>query len=258
MMTCRRAPARSVLGSCPGLGIPSASPSSSSVRVTDDDAGRSTTDITAVQHQIAEGAQAVFRISRAGDTQSALPLQVWIESDAVADANVGEVAANIPAGRRTTDLSVRTQPISRDGSVSAYVMQGTDENVTYAGHAVVDVINAVTLSRVSFSQATAAVDEGNRAEFVIERDPVRDTPVTVQYSVSVGSHTNVQAGTPTTGSVTIPGGNSRESFAIQTVDDGSIQPEWVDYWALGFKQRLSDWKSICESGNGSEQGLIRT
>ena len=208
----------------PGTGYTVGSPSSSSVRVTDDDAGRSTTDITAVQHQITEGATAVFRISRTGDTQSALPLQVWIESDAVADANVGEVAANIPAGRTSTDLSIRTQAISRDGSVSAHVMQGTNDNVTYIGHAVVDVINAVTLSTVSFERATGTTDEGNQAEFVIERNPAQETALTVHYSVAVGTHTNLEAGTPTTGSVTIPARRRTAEVSIQTVVDGVSNP----------------------------------
>ena len=208
----------------PGSGYTVGSPSSSSVRVTDDDAGRSTTDITAVQHQITEGATAVFRISRTGDTQSALPLQVWIESDAVADSGVGEVAANIAAGRRTTDLSVRTQAINRNGSVSAHVMQGTNDNVTYIGHAVVDVINNVTLPTVSFERATGTTDEGNRAEFVIERNPAQDTALTVHYSVAVGTHTNLEAGTPTTGSVTIPARRRTAEVSIQTVADGVSNP----------------------------------
>ena len=208
----------------PGSGYTVGSPSTSSVRVTDDDASRSTTDISAVRSQIAEGARAVFRITRTGDTRRALPLQVWIESDAVADANVGEVSANIPAGRSSTDLGVPTQAISRDGSVTAHILQGTNENVSYAGYAVVDVIKAVSLSTVSFRQATGIVDEGKREEFVIERDPARDTALTVHYSVDIGSHTNVQAGTATTGSVTIPARGTSAEFSIHTVDDGVFNP----------------------------------
>ena len=208
----------------PGTGYTLGSPSSTSVRVTDDDAGRSTTNISAVRNPITEGQRAVFRISRTGDTQSALALQVWIESDAVANSEAGSVSANIPAGRRSTDLSVPTQAISRDGSVTAHIVQGTNENVTYAGYAVVEVINRVSLPTVSFGQATDTIDEGNRAEFVIERDPARDTPLTVHYRVDVGSHTNIRAGTATTGSVTIPARNTRTDFLIHTVDDGVFNP----------------------------------
>ena len=96
-----------------GTGYTLGSPSSSSVRVTDDDAGHSTTNISAVRNPITEGNPAVFRISRTGDTQSALALQVWIESDAVADSEAGSISANIPAGRRSTDLSVPTQAIQQ-------------------------------------------------------------------------------------------------------------------------------------------------
>ena len=153
-----------------------------------------------------------------------MPLDIWIESDAVANSGVGQVAASIPAGRRTTDLSVRTQAITRDGSVSAHVMQGTNDNVTYFGHAVINVRNAVTLPTVSFERATATTDEGNRAQFVIERNPAQDTALTVHYSVAVGAHTNVEAGTARTGSVTIPARNSRSEFTIHTVEDGVFNP----------------------------------
>ena len=77
---------------------------------------------------------------------------------------------------------------------------------------------------MSFGQPTDTIDEGNRGEFVIERDPPRDTPLTVHYRVDVGLHTNIRAGTATTGSVTIPATNTRTDFAIHTVDDGVFNP----------------------------------
>ena len=211
----------------PGTGYTIGSPSSTSVLVTDNDVELNTTDISAVNDRINEGQRATFRISRTGDLRNTLPLQVGIESDSLVDFEYREVSVTIPAGRSSVNLSYATKAISEDGYIFAMILYGNNENVDYFGDASIQVINSVadSLSTVSFVQATDTINEGNRAEFVIERDPATSAPLTVHYSIAVGSHTNIEANTPTTGSVTIPAWSTSQYFSIQTVDDGVYHPD---------------------------------
>ena len=211
----------------PGTGYTIGSPSSTSVLVTDNDAELNTTDISAVNDRINEGQRATFRISRTGDLRNTLSLQVGIESDSLVDFEYREVSVTIPAGRSSVNLSYATMAISEDGYIFAMILYGNNENVDYFGDASIQVINSVadSLSTVSFVQATDTINEGNRAQFVIERDPATSAPLTVHYSIAVGSHTNIEANTPTTGSVTIPAWSTSQYFSIQTVDDGVYHPD---------------------------------
>ena len=210
-----------------GTGYEIGSPASASVEFTDNDVERTVIGLAARR----DGADVVLTVSRDGPTRDALQLTLEIFSDSLAFAS-RQVAVTIPAGSSSESLRYQITNIEYDGYVDAYVMWGSDPNVDYYnGYVFLTVeANPDTTPTVRFGQSTATIVEGGSAQFVVERDRVNGSSMTVNYqlvpseAVELVASDAVEIVSPSLarGSVTIPAGSASATVDVQTVDNSVI------------------------------------
>ncbi len=172
---------------------------------------------------IAEGASAVFAVSRAGATGSALVVGVSVSEtgDVVAPGDEGSRSVTIPVGASSAVFEVATVDdgdAEVDSVVTVTVAGGAGYEVVPPG-AVGVTVRDDDLPRVAVAAAGSAVTEGDAAFFALSRTGSTASPLTVDVTVSEAGGDMVAAADEGPRSVTIPAGDGSVSFSVATTDD---------------------------------------
>ncbi len=175
---------------------------------------------------IAEGASAVFAVSRTGATGSALTVGVSVAEtgDVVAPGEGGPKSVTIPVGASSAVFEVATVDdgdVEGDSVVTVIVGSGAGYGVVSPG-AVSVTVRDDDLPLVAVAAAGSAITEGESTFFALSRTGSAASPLTVDVVDVTVSEAGGDMVAPTgegPRSVTIPAGDSSVSFSVATVDD---------------------------------------
>ena len=202
-----------------GTGYDVGSPSSATVRVTDNDP---TVTIAAFESPVTEGRNATFRVTASSAPSSDVQLNVSLTESGASITGMRPTQIMLSQGSTTAWLIVQTADDGTDetdGSVTGSILSGTGYQVGSPSSATVLVYDTPT---VTIEPGTTPVTEGSTAWFEVtaDRAPLLDVQVNIDVT-EVGSY--ITGTRPP--EVTLSAGSTTAMVGIETDDDSTEEPD---------------------------------
>ena len=210
-----------------GTGYRLGSPTRLSTNVLDDDVP--TVSVQASSASVRAGQSAVFRVSRSGVDMGATSVNIEVaDSNQVLQSSALSKSSVAFSSRQTSaSVSLATRSdITSAGSAHVTVMPGNGYNLGGSQQASIAVTpGSASLPTVSFGQSSERIVEGEPAQFTVQRNAVRSSPldVTIQLSASLGGLIGSSFSTRQT--VTIPAWQSEGWLNLPTQDNATNDGE---------------------------------
>ena len=197
--------------------------------ITDDDPPVVT--VAAVADAVAEGADAVFTLTRAGVVSATLTVTVAVtDADAVL-ATAAPDRVTFGAGEATATLRLGTQDDTdageRDAALTLTVQQPADDAAYAPGEpsrVTVTVRDDDAMPEVSVA-AAGSVTEGGALAFPVTLNGPFNAPIAVAYTLGGAATAGADYAGSASGTVTFAAKTTRETISLQTLADKVDEPD---------------------------------